>query len=40
MVHPVTYINKLLFAGGEDNKTMQLWNVIENKQIYEFDLKS
>lgn len=25
MMHPVTYVNKLLFIGG---KKMQLWNVI------------
>ena len=26
VIHPVTYVNKLLFAGG---KTMELWNVIQ-----------
>ena len=35
MMHPVTYINKLLFFGG---KTMQLWNVIEGEKIYEFNM--
>jgi U3 small nucleolar RNA-associated protein 21 len=40
MAHPVTYVNKLVFAGGENNNVMQLWNVIENEKIYEFDLKS
>lgn len=35
MMHPVTYLNKLLFFGG---KTMQLWNVIEGEKIYEFNM--
>jgi WD40 repeat protein len=33
MMHPTTYINKLVFAGG--NK-IELWNIIEDKKIYEF----
>ena len=37
VIHPVTYVNKLLFAGG---KTMELWNVIEQEKIYEFTFKS
>jgi len=32
-MHPTTYINKLVFAGG--NK-IELWNIIEDKKIYEF----
>ena len=32
-MHPNTYVNKLVFAGG--NK-MQLWNVIEDTLVYEF----
>ena len=35
MMHPVTYINKLLFYGGQ---TMQLWNVIQGEKIYEFKM--
>ena len=35
MMHPVTYINKLLFVGG---KQMQLWNVMEEEKIYEFNM--
>lgn len=37
MMHPVTYVNKLLFYGG---KKMQLWNVIQGERIYEFNLPS
>ena len=37
VIHPITYVNKLLFAGG---KTMELWNVIEQEKIYEFTFKS
>ena len=36
-VHPITYVNKLLFSGG---KTMELWNVIEQEKIYTFNFKS
>lgn len=35
MMHPITYINKLLFYGGQ---TMQLWNVIQGEKIYEFKM--
>ena len=34
VMHPVTYINKLLFYGG---KSMQLWNVSEGALIYAFN---
>ena len=34
MTHPVTYINKLVFAGGEDGRQVELWNVIEKEKIY------
>ena len=37
MMHPVTYINKLLFYGGQ---TMQLWNVIQGEKIYEFKMQA
>jgi hypothetical protein len=33
MMHPTTYINKLLFAGGDK---LELWNVIDDKLIYAF----
>jgi hypothetical protein len=33
MMHPTTYINKLVFAGGD---RIELWNIIEDKQIYAF----
>ncbi len=33
MMHPTTYINKLLFAGGSQ---VELWNVIEDSKVYEF----
>jgi U3 small nucleolar RNA-associated protein 21 len=33
MMHPTTYINKLLFAGGSK---VELWNVIEDTKIYDF----
>jgi hypothetical protein len=29
MIHPVTYINKLLFSGGNAGNSIQLWNIIE-----------
>lgn len=34
MVHPATYLNKILI-GGDDGR-MQLWNISSNKMIYEF----
>jgi len=37
IMHPVTYINKLLFYGGQ---TMQLWNVIQGEKIYEFKMSA
>ena len=37
VIHPITYVNKLLFAG---EKTMELWNVIEEEKIYTFSFKS
>ena len=33
MMHPPTYINKLVFAGSSH---MELWNIIDDKKIYEF----
>lgn len=33
MIHPTTYINKLLFA---DDTKIDLWNVIDNNLIYTF----
>ena len=39
MIHPVTYINKLLFSGGDAGNCLQLWNVIEQKMVFEFKLK-
>ena len=37
IIHPVTYVNKMLFYGGTK---MELWNVIENEKIYEFTTTS
>ena len=37
IVHPVTYVNKMLFYGGTK---MELWNVIEHVRIYEFNVES
>jgi len=39
MIHPVTYINKLLFSGGDAGNCLQLWNVIEQKMVFEFKMK-
>ena len=36
-MHPVTYVNKLLFFGG---KTMELWNIQEMQMIYAFSFSS
>ena len=36
-MHPVTYVNKMLFYGGTQ---MELWNVIEQEKIYSFTLPS
>lgn len=33
-MHPVTYLNKILFASKQG--TMQLWNIKTSKQIYSF----
>ena len=33
MMHPTTYINKLVF--GSKSK-VELWNIIEDQRIYEF----
>jgi U3 small nucleolar RNA-associated protein 21 len=33
VMHPTTYINKLLFSGGSK---LELWNVIDDKLIYNF----
>lgn len=37
MIHPVTYVNKLLFYGG---RQAELWNVIEGAKIYTFNFES
>ena len=37
LMHPVTYVNKLLFYGA---KSMELWNVVEMEMIYAFTLPS
>ena len=37
MIHPITYVNKLLFYGG---KKAELWNIIEGAQIYSFTFES
>jgi len=34
MIHPATYVNKLLFA-NED--TIELWNIIDDDLVYKFD---
>jgi hypothetical protein len=33
MMHPTTYVNKLVFAG---NNRIELWNIIDDKKIYAF----
>ena len=33
MVHPTTYINKLIFAGGN---RLELWNIIDDSKVYAF----
>ena len=33
MLHPTTYKNKLVFAGGN---RIELWNIIDDKKIYAF----
>lgn len=33
MMHPTTYINKLVFAGRNQ---IELWNIIDDKKIYAF----
>jgi hypothetical protein len=33
MMHPTTYINKLVFAGAGK---LELWNIIDDKLIYSF----
>ena len=41
MIHPITYVNKMLFYGGGDNgEEMELWNVIEQERIYKFTVAS
>ena len=37
LMHPVTYLNKLLFYG---DKSMELWNVVEKEMIYTFTFGS
>ena len=33
VIHPNTYVNKLLFAG---ENTIELWNIIEDQKVYAF----
>ena len=33
MLHPTTYINKLVFAGGN---RIELWNIIDDTKVYSF----
>jgi hypothetical protein len=33
MMHPTTYINKLVFAGGN---RIELWNIIDDSKVYAF----
>ena len=33
MVHPTTYINKLVFASGN---RIELWNIIDDSKVYAF----
>ena len=33
LMHPVTYVNKLVFAGKDK---LHLWNVVEKEQVYTF----
>lgn len=33
MMHPTTYINKLVFACGN---IIELWNIIDDKKVYSF----
>jgi U3 small nucleolar RNA-associated protein 21 len=33
MVHPTTYINKLIFAGSN---RIELWNIIDDSKVYNF----
>ena len=41
MIHPITYVNKMLFyGGGENGNDMELWNVIEQERIYKFSVTS
>jgi len=34
-IHPSTYVNKLLFSGGEDGG-LQLWNIMSDEKIFDF----
>ena len=36
MMHPVTYVNKILFACS-NSEHLELWNVIESDRIYSFN---
>jgi len=36
MMHPVTYVNKLLF-GCSSSEHLELWNIIESDKIYAFE---
>ena len=37
LIHPITYVNKMLFYGGT---TLELWNVIEQEKIFTFNVSS
>jgi len=40
MMHPVTYVNKLLFASSSTEE-LELWNIMESDKIYTYkSLKS
>ena len=39
MMHPKTYVNKLLFIGSNEDETkstMQLWNIMSQEMLYDF----
>lgn len=39
MMHPKTYVNKLLFIGSNEDdtkSTMQLWNIMSQEMLYDF----
>lgn len=34
LVHPPTYLNKILIVG---KKNIEIWNIVSNQKIYSFD---